>query len=800
MPEIRRAAFNFPRLRGNGPQTATQVIVFAREVERATAGITGYSMGFAGEDHHVGNLDLGLEATITANVVEVRAHLGVRDWSGNWDDDYAGTITAAVLADLVSVTAPPTRGDLSITGLEVNQAIQSFRSAEHLDAANVLPDNAIRLVGGKITGLRLWVDYDADAGLPAITDLSGEVTVRSGAATQVITATTSITPRSESEIDRGQADHTLNFRLLGELCRGVVDIEARVFDAANPTMRSAALLRTLRFVDVNPVRVYGVGIRYTGQSMDLAAPSETDMLDTLDKTRRLFPTGDVLLSGFTTIDFGTDMRTTDTSGCGDGFEDLNGKLRDMKGDSDDLFYGLLPNGVLFGNFSGCGGGGVGSGMVGAQGTTAHECGHAFGRQHAPCDSTTRCRNPSNQDGSYPRYGTFVSDSIGEYGYDPIDNAVFDPASAYDVMGYSSPRWISPYTYRALYARMDAPAGFATSGESARAAYALRVTSPSEYGAWRPSRPRDISYRPPKQPRLFLRIEVHRGRRVVVEPAFTFEARERLDTPGGCGQYTVEILDDKDEVIACDQLVPSCMTCRSGCWPRHLLGEVAYDPSRAARLALYHHDDPIHEADIGEPPRLECEKPKVARNGDVTLTWDLWRTAKPQARKAKRPAQESAPRGGEAVAYMVQWEDEDGTWRGLAPRMTERSIVVPVRLRRGRQTLRARVLATSGLATSNCEWELEGTRSDPPVRIYTSEYRGGLVRAWAIDHLGRTLPNAAIGWYDDRGGELGRGAELDMRQLEEHVGLIRAVAINAGAGKAEREISVGTLGTEENKVV
>jgi hypothetical protein len=270
-----------------------------------------------------------------------------------------------VLADLVRVTAPPTRGDLSITGLEVNQAIQSFRSAEHLDAATLLPD-ATPVVGGKITGLRLWVDYGADAGLPAITDLSGEVTVRSGAATQVIAATASITPRCESEIDRGQADHTLNFRVPGEQCRGVVDIEARVFDAANPTMRSAALRRTLRFVDVNPVRVYGVGIHYTGQGMDLAAPSDTDMLDTLDKTRRLFPTGDVLLSGFTTIDYDKDMRTTDTSGCGDGFEDLNDELRDMRGDSDDLFYGLLPNGVLFGTFSGCGGGGVGSGMVGAQ--------------------------------------------------------------------------------------------------------------------------------------------------------------------------------------------------------------------------------------------------------------------------------------------------------------------------------------------------------------------------------------------------------------------------------------------------
>jgi hypothetical protein len=265
MPEFRQTSFSFPRLRGNGPQTATQAIIFPRDVDRAVAGITGYSAGFAGDDHNVGIIDLGLETSITSNVVEVRAHLGVRDWSGNWDDDYAGTITAAVLADLVSVTAPPRRGDLSITGMEVTQAIQSFRSGEHLDAANVLPDNAIPLVGGKITGLRLWVDYDADAGLPPIATLSGQVIVRSGGATQLIAPSASISPRREAEIDRGQSGHTLNFRLPGELCRGTVDVEARVFDAANTGLQSSAFIRSLRFVDVNPIRVYGVGIHYTGQ-------------------------------------------------------------------------------------------------------------------------------------------------------------------------------------------------------------------------------------------------------------------------------------------------------------------------------------------------------------------------------------------------------------------------------------------------------------------------------------------------------------------------------------------------------
>lgn len=757
--EIRTTSFNFPRMRGNGPRVSEQSVVFPRGVDLAVAAMTGYSAGFRGGDHHLGRLTVQIDTQVTANVVVVRTTYGLRDWSGDWDDDYAGTIDVCVLAELVDASLPPPRGDLQVTGIETNQATQSFRSGQHLDSDHVLPDNAIPLIGGKTTGVRVYVDYDASSGLPPIGMLSGVLTVSIGANTLDLVPLANIVPRRDHEISRGEVTHTLNFAIPGDWCHGAIDARLRVFDATDASQSSGQVLRTLRFVEVNPMRVFGVGIHYTGQGLNLAAPSIGDTLNTFDAARRIFPLPEVLLSGFMEMDFGTDLNTSDTTGCGDGFEDLQGDLHDLQGDTDDLVYGLLPGGITYGNFIGCGGDGAGSGEVFNMTTAAHEAGHAYGRKHVPCDDVMRCGNPDNTDEDYPHYALFHSDSIGEFGYDPEANAVFNPADSHDIMSYSGNRWISPYTYAALMSRGDPVAG----GNGGRPAI----------------RSQDVEVRKHPIPLMQLDFDIDRDGNVTHGTGFTFPARLRLRSPPSA-TYRIEARDGDGKTLHCVVPHRCCYQCGDDCWPREVKAEIPMVPA-TRKIVLLEGEETLATFDVPDPPKLALEAIDYKKDGTAIVRWKVRDDT------------------GEEVLSLVHWQDERGAWRGIAPRNGKCEIVVPKALRLSRRTLPLRILASNGLATGTLALELDplkGRRDpdkDPPSHVHVAVIDKTHVRATLIDELGRTVPEADIRWFGANGQELMRGASLHARDLPGGKQLVRAVAVAAGAGRAEREVEMAGSG-------
>ena len=757
--EIRETTLSFPVARGSGPMTANRTIVFPRQVERAAAAVRGYQVGFAGEDHHVGLLEVAVDTAIDQNTVTVNGRLGCRDWSGTWDDDYGGSIQVSVLAELVSAAEPPPRGDLVVTDVEINQASQFFRSAEHLDATTVRPDNSIPLIAGKATGVRAYVDYDSTSGLPAITTLSGELIVTSGGAQTTLQPIATITPQGATEINRGSVGHTLNFLIPGPWCDGDIDIRLRVFDASIPGQKSGALHRTLRFVRVNPLRVYAVGINYIGAGLNLAAPVEADFATTFDYTRRVWPTGDLLFSGYTTLEFSESLAGTASEGCGSGFNSLQDRLKDIKGDTDDLVYGLLPAGTPLTGVGGCGGGGAGSGMVGGGVTAAHEAGHAVGRDHAPCDDSGRCDSPRNTDGNYPRYGNYVSDSIGEFGFDVEKNTIFNPSSSSDFMGYSGNDWISPYTYVALMATGDPSPS--TGSEPRWVAAYMGTASENLEGERRPGeglgmeRPEWIKRR---EPVLFLRVAVD-GEKVEVFPSFTYAAYRR--PRGTATSYEAHVLNKDGKVIACTYLHRSCGSCDEGCGPADLIGEVPIDGD-PSRLQIRKNGKELLGVDFEDSVKLKCDWTRDD-NDDLRLTW-------------------RGQGSGAEIWYLVQWRDRDGVWRGVAPRTTDTQITVPKRfLWADRTRIRFRVLATELLTTSSCEVTFEGCHEEPPVEVDVFD-AGEVVGVLATDPLGRQIPGHHLAWFDDHGGEVGRGDRLPRRLIPE--GVLRVVPVGGGVTKAE----------------
>jgi len=743
--EIRETSLSFPVTRGSGPRTASATIVFPRQVNRAVAAIRGYQVGFVSDDHHVGVLQVELETQINANVVIVNGRLGCRDWSGNWDDEYNGSMLVSVLCDLVSATAPPPRGDVQIVDLEISQAVQFFRSSEHLDAANAMPDNSMPLVGGKTTGLRFWVDHDASAGTP-IGSLSGEVTLRNGGATTTIPPIVAIAPRRESEINRALVDHTLNFAIPAAWCRGRLEISCQVFDAAAPAARSAAFMRTLQFVDVNPMRVYGVGVNYTGANMNLPAPTLNDMLATFDYARRVWPTGDVLTSGFTTITFGGDLSGNAADGCGDGFNDLLDELQDMKGDTDDLVYGLLPAATPLTGVAGCGGDGAGTGRINDGNTAAHEAGHAYGRKHVPCDDSARCDSPRNTDDDYPDYGNYLSDSTGEFGFDPENNVVFDPAVASDFMGYSGTDWISPYTYKALFSKGD-PVGHAANPRVHAFTFAASaaVSSPRR-GTGR------AEWIKRRAPLLFVKLRLD-GDEVTLRPSFTYEAYMRRR--GFDSDVEVHLEGPKGEVLACVPLQQGCGSCDVHCGPQRLHGEVPWHDS-ASELVVRRCGRDLARFPVERAPRLDVDCRRTD-HGDIDVSWSA--------------------DGEKPLWYLVQWCDRDGTWRAIAPRTQATHQVIPARFRWAtKDTLKIRVLAVHLLHTASAACDLDAHTTEPPNDLLVRELPDTrVVRATLVDPVGRSLPASELAWFDEHGAEIARGSDFTRGRFATGLATVQQVA-------------------------
>ncbi len=126
---------------------------------------------------------------------------------------------------------------------------------------------------------------------------------------------------------------------------------------------------------------------------------------------------------------------------------------------------------------------------------AHEVGHNWGREHAPCGGV------GYSDPGFPSAPEYSGGSIGVWGWDRFSNTYKSPASHTDFMGYCDPVWTSDYTYQGIlnyrvarpYVVETAPAEpvllvRGVVGESGTrldsAFHLLAPPSPPEKGEWR----------------------------------------------------------------------------------------------------------------------------------------------------------------------------------------------------------------------------------------------------------------------------------------------------------------------------
>jgi hypothetical protein len=128
---------------------------------------------------------------------------------------------------------------------------------------------------------------------------------------------------------------------------------------------------------------------------------------------------------------------------------------------------------------------------------AHELGHNWSRNHAPCGG------PTGVDPNYPH----SDGTTGGYGYDFAAGSV-EPPSISDIMGYCDPKWISEYTYAAVLNYLTSVSLLVQGGVVSSAV----------------------------QPCIVVWGHVRNGE-LVLEPAFQINTRPSL--PRQAGPYTVE---------------------------------------------------------------------------------------------------------------------------------------------------------------------------------------------------------------------------------------------------------------------
>jgi hypothetical protein len=357
---------------------------------------------------------------------------------------------------------------LIIRGIEVTQAIQYFRSDQHLDNSNDRrPDNSLTLIANKTAWVRVYVESDTPG--TDIPNVTGRLEVNYGWMNQrwgqpglflnphpqgTETVTAGFQP-SYADV-RGATERTLNFIIPYEWMFGPLVLKATVTDGGG---HSAVQITEVSAILRQTLKVRGIMIGYDGPDLDnpgntltIPPPGLEDLQMMAEASLIVMP---VRTEGVVEV-ASTLIRNVPLEGargsdgeCTVAWQALNEVVSAARAADGNrpgyLYYGLVcrgfprdPNSPL-----GCRTGDVASGMMGEPIVMAHEIGHLCGRIHAPHGDV------GIWDTGYPVYEPYPLGSIGEFGLLMVNGTVPTPDTAFDYMAYSERPWISIHGHQRL---------------------------------------------------------------------------------------------------------------------------------------------------------------------------------------------------------------------------------------------------------------------------------------------------------------------------------------------------------------
>ena len=635
--------------------------------------------------------------------------------------------------------------NVRIIGAEYTQATQYFRSllnpCPDLPATGgQCPDNEIPLVAGKDTVVRTYINVSQDAAFPAIAGLSGRLQVRKFGnpawEAQLTPINAPVTPRRDSEIDRSAADHTLNFRIPGDLCEGLVQIEVTAFDAAHPGFpgfTSQSSLAFLSFRNTAPLKIRLVWIRYQNQArgFDLSAPSINDFWMTAQFSLRTYPIPEIVLVRDSEELYDGDFTSFFASGgpnargtTGTVFEIIKAlRLAEDLG-SDVQYLAVIPSAP---NQTGASGWAAGTRQsiteVFAGATMAQEIGHhCIGSFHAPCGGP-------NQDPNYPTYDNYPSGSIGEFGFNTVTSAVFNPAVAYDFMSYCSPVWVSPYMYRRLFSCYAQAAANQIFGA------AEFVSNPRKH--------------------LDLLLTIYRNCKIEIHGTpKLIDATPRVPT-GVDTPYFIELRDNDDRILRAQRLLLSDAHVDLEAGPLDFAVEIPWSDA-TSHIVVCKGCEELTTIKVGEaPPNVTVVSPKKGHKlgGVQRVEWQI-------------------DGGADGVKSFVRYSHDGGRlWQHLASELSKTWLEVNVDLLPSGEEAFFEVLAVRGIQTATARSAtFVVSPQDCQVGIVVPEDGASFIESSSVHLFGFAhSPEGSVGsdtllWTSDVDGRIGIGQDLVTHQL------------------------------------
>ena len=249
--------------------------------------------------------------------------------------------------------------NVAMIGVESTQVIQYFNGLLG-QSSGLGGTNAVPLVAEKTTLLRAFVNATTSPGrFPPPNSFDGTASFSGPRGTLTLKSINGpISARTLPSIQRSQIDHSVNFVLPAAFCSGTVSGGVRIFDPGQQ-QDNVFIHFILSFDTVPQVRIHGVLIHYTGKDLrgnptDIAAPSRSDLVNTLVWVGKTYPINGFNYTAYDVITFNGDLTVSSGGGCGGGWNQLINTIRNMQSasGSSDIYVGLLPAGVPNGGVSG----------------------------------------------------------------------------------------------------------------------------------------------------------------------------------------------------------------------------------------------------------------------------------------------------------------------------------------------------------------------------------------------------------------------------------------------------------------